>query len=152
MKALPGNPSSEKAELAASVSAFGRAPMATPDDNDARVFILAPQTQVLTREFLRELARKMEALKLSRLKSIDWLDRRLFHDLKTPVEHSDGRPFNVHRDIIEEAYGWSDEYRWNTDIKRHAKVMPKRAPNKSLLLRLYLWDIAFKVAGDPVHI
>ncbi len=116
----------------------------------AWVYTLAPDYVVLTREFLLELAKKLKELDRSRQGTIDWLDRRLFHDLDRRVYLHGGEQLVIHRDIIDEAYGWSDEYRWNTDVKRLASEHPQRAPNRSLLLRLNLWDLAFKIGGDPI--
>jgi len=123
-----------------------------PKEDYNWTYVLTAKRIVLTREFTHELAKKMRDLNLSRQKSIDWLDQKLFHELDAPVHLIGGKEFHVYPGIYEDAYGESFEYRWNTDIKRHADCLPQRAPNKSLLLRLWLWDLAFKVADDPIRV
>jgi len=120
-----------------------------PEFNNAWTYVLAHEDVVLTREFVHQLAKKMKGLNLSRQKSANWLDQRLFHDLDAPVHLPGGEPRVIHLNIIEEAFGGTDEYRWLTDVKRFASDYPERAPNKRNLLRLQLLDLAFKVADNP---
>lgn len=120
------------------------------DNNHFREIVLECESLILTREFVHELAKKIEAQKLSRQKSIGWLDEKLFHELKLRVFHANGAEFHVYPGIYEDAYFGSMDYRWNTDIKAFADRMPQRAPNKKLLLRLWLWDLAFKIDGNPI--
>lgn len=119
---------------------------------NSRGYILAAEKIIRTRQRYQALGKSMSNLGLSRQKSIDWLDQKLFHELDRPVFHAHGEEFHIYPGIYEDAYFGSFDYRWNSDVKVFADLMPQRAPNKNLLLRLWLWDLAFKVDGNPIHL
>jgi hypothetical protein len=95
------------------------------------------------------LAVRIAGLGLSRLGTTAWLDEKLFC-WPGEIVYADGTPFRVYEDIIDDAYGWEESYSWNTNVKRIAVSGPKRRPNRNLLLRLQLWDAAFKIDADPI--
>lgn len=95
------------------------------------------------------LAIRIAGLGLSRLGATAWLDEKLFC-WPGEIVYADGTPFRLYEDIIDDAYRWEESYSWNTNVKRIAVCGPKRCPNRNLLLRLQLWDAAFKIDADPV--
>ena len=111
--------------------------------------VLALDKELLTPEYFWALARKIDALGLSRLGTTAWLDEKLFC-WPGEVLNADGSLFQLHEDIIDDAYGWEESFSWNSNVKKIAGSGPKRRPNTRLLLRLQLWDAAFKIDADPI--
>ncbi|MEO1149677.1 MAG: hypothetical protein AAFW83_01690 [Pseudomonadota bacterium] len=121
-----------------------------PDHKKAFVYVIAPVSRIRTKELMYQTALKINALKRSRLGTTDWLHVRLFEELDVPVYKPYGVHVDIHRDIIDEAYGWTDEFRWNSDVKKFVEKYPQRKPNWHLMPRLELWDLAFKIMNDPI--
>lgn len=111
--------------------------------------MLASNEELLTIEYFWALACKIDALGLSRLGTTSWLDERLFC-WPGKILNADGTPFQLHEDIIDDAYGWEESFSWNSNVKKIADSGPKRRPNTRLLLRFQLWDAAFKIDADPI--
>lgn len=122
--------------------------------------MLAPVEELLSGEFLVALAERFVEKEFSRLGAIDWLDERLFCWPGDIVE-ADGTPFVLYTgerepfkvqgpSIIEVAYDFEETYSWNSNVQKFATCPPRRRPNTSLLLRLKLWDAAFKIDADPI--
>lgn len=61
-----------------------------------------------------------------------------------------GATIFIHPDIVEEAYAYELSFSWTTDIKVFAKRKPQRQSRGAHLLRLQLWDAAYKMDGRPV--
>ena len=111
--------------------------------------LLASKEELSAIEYFAALARKIDALGLSRLGTTAWLDEKLFC-WPGQILNADGTPFRLYEDIIEDAYGWEESFSWNSNVKKLAANGPKRRPNANLLLRLQLWDAAFKIDADPI--
>jgi hypothetical protein len=111
--------------------------------------MLASNEELLTIEYFWALACKIDALGLSRLGTTAWLDERLFC-WPGEILNADGTVFQLHEDIIDDAYGWEESFSWNSNVKKIVVSGPKRRPNTRLLLRFQLWDAAFKIDADPI--
>ena len=123
--------------------------------------MLATDDELRSIEFIVALAERFVEKEFSRLSAIDWLDEKLFcwpgniveADGKTPLVLYTGErePFKVQGpNIIEVAYDFEETFSWNTNLQKFATCPPRRRPNFSLLLRLKLWDAAFKIDADPI--
>ena len=110
---------------------------------------LASDGELLSRGFFRQLASKIKQLELSRFGATAWLDEKLFC-WPGEILNADGTVFQLHEDIIDDAYGWEESFSWNSNVKKIANSGPKRRPNTRLLLRFQLWDAAFKIDADPI--
>ncbi|MEL6692375.1 MAG: hypothetical protein AAFQ12_04995 [Pseudomonadota bacterium] len=122
----------------------------TTELRDDFVYLITPSDILLTPGYTQLLAQKIRALGCSRQGLIDWLDQKLFHELDAPIYLHTGEEFIVYPGIYEDAFFGSMDYRWGTDIKAYSDRMPLRAPNKCLELRYQLFDLAFKIDGDPI--
>ena len=124
----------------------------TREIRDDLVYLIMPSEILLTAVYTQLLAQKIKALGLSRQGLIDWLDQKIFHELDAPVYLHRGEKFIIYPGIYEDAFFGSMDYRWGTDIKFFSDRMPQRAPNKRLELRYQLFDLAFKVNGNPIKL
>ncbi|MFT6660687.1 MAG: hypothetical protein ACJA0K_000664 [Maricaulis maris] len=111
--------------------------------------VLATDDELLSMEFFRALARRVKELDRSRLGTTAWLDEKLFC-WPGDIFNADGTELILYEDIVDEAYGWEESFSWNTNVKVFAERPPKRRPNRAILLRLKLWDAAFKIDADPI--
>ena len=56
----------------------------------------------------------------------------------------------INDETIDRAYGRDEGGTWNSNVKVFATRRPQRRPAQKMLLRLQLWDAAFKIAGRPI--
>jgi hypothetical protein len=105
--------------------------------------------RLLSLDFIEGLAQRIVELDLSRVKSTDWLACKIYNFDGTIFDWS-GRPLYLGLDVVDRAYGDDESCSWNSEVKRFASEPPKRRPRHSILLRLALWDAAFKIVGKPV--
>ncbi|WP_347303662.1 hypothetical protein V5740_03300 [Croceibacterium sp. TMG7-5b_MA50] len=107
---------------------------------------------LLSIDFIEKLAHAVVALNLSRRRTPDWLADVIFGWIENEgvILDPDGSEINIHDEIIDDAHGSDPSLRCIDDMKRKAKVRPARRPKMSMLLRLQLYDAAFKIIGTPI--
>lgn len=107
---------------------------------------------LLTRDYLFALAKAMTALDRSRRAVPDWLADTIFGWVGDGgvILDGEGREIPIHADIVDDAHGEDGSFQWVSAQRQRVANPPRRGPRQSLLLRLQLYDAAFKIAGQPV--
>ncbi|MCP1471998.1 hypothetical protein J3E64_003713 [Sphingobium sp. OAS761] len=107
---------------------------------------------LLSAEFKQTLAKRLVEDELSRMGSFIFLMSRIldFVERGGKIVNEYGAAIYIHPDIVEEAYAYELSFSWTTDIKVFAKRKPRRGSRGSHLLRLQLWDAAYKIEGRPI--
>lgn len=113
---------------------------------------VARREVLLTRDYLFALAKAMTALDLSRRAVPDWLADTIFGWVEDGgvVLDGDGREIPVHADIIDDAHGEDGSFQWVSAQRQRVANPPRRGPRQSMLLRLQLYDAAFRIVGRPI--
>jgi hypothetical protein len=113
---------------------------------------MATRERLLSLDCIEGIAIRVVELKLSRLGSTSWLAHTIYSFEGTifdwngvALDQSESGP-----DYIEDAYGFDEACTWNSAVRKFAHVRPVRRPRESMLLRLGLWDAAFKIIGQPI--
>lgn len=107
-----------------------------------------PAEVLLSIDYLMALALRLQQLGLSRLRTADWLadvlsGSRFMHT-------AEGDLIELHDEILDDAYGDDQSFTWNSSVKAFARRRPLRRPKRSMLLRMQLFDLGFKVLGQPI--
>ncbi|HEX7822829.1 MAG TPA: hypothetical protein VF463_19695 [Sphingobium sp.] len=109
-------------------------------------------TVLLSPELKMTLARRLVEDEISRMGGFIFLMSRIldFTDGGGRVLNEHGAAIYIHQDIVEEAYDYELSFSWTTDIKVFANRKPRRKSPSRHLLRLQLWDAAYKIEGRPI--
>lgn len=109
---------------------------------------------LLSPEWKHALAKRLKSEGVSRMGGFLFLLAMIldFWENGGTIIDEESNPLKLHYDIIEEAYAYELTFSWTTDIRQFAESVPLRGSKKHLLLRLQLWDAAYKIAGDPITI
>lgn len=115
---------------------------------------LADAATLLSFEYKHVLAKRLVAEKVSRMGGFIFLMEMILNFTESGGEilNEHGAAIYVHPDIVEEAYDYELSFSWTTDIRVFAGRMPRRASPGKHLLRLQLWDAAYKIADRPIVI
>lgn len=118
----------------------------------AKEIRVAKRDVLLTRDYLAALAKAMTKLDLSRRAVPDWLADTIFGWIEDGgiILDGEGQEIAVHDDIIDDAHGEDGSFQWVSAQRRRVANPPKRKPRQSLLLRLQLYDAAFRIVGRPI--
>lgn len=113
--------------------------------------VLANENILLSREYKMSLAQRLIQMELSRMKTADWLYETL-NNYEGTIYINRNYILRVHDDLIELAFGNDEAFTYATDIKRFADRMPERRTSRSQLLRLHVFDAAFKILGKQDYV
>lgn len=115
---------------------------------------VAKREVLLTRDYLFALAKAMTTLDLSRRAVPDWLADTIFGWVEDggSILDGEGQAIPIHADIIDDAHGEDGSFQWVSAQRQRVNNPPRRKPRQSLLLRLQLYDAAFRIAGKPVDL
>lgn len=128
----------------------GRAPSyALTRATSTPVLAVATDADLLSHDFLMAVADKIASLGLSRAKTTDWLADTVYSWRGLIVDGA-GRVIEIHDEIFDDAYGRDTWFSWNSSVKMFRDRRPLRRSKHAMLLRLQLWDAAFKIAGRPI--
>lgn len=108
--------------------------------------------QLLTREYLHLVGKAFKEAGLSRFGMADWLTETIstWTALDGRACDSKGRPIQMNEQMVEAAFDQGQWFTWATDVKQFADRLPARRPKKSLLPRLRVIDLAFRIDGRPI--
>lgn len=115
---------------------------------------VAPKAVLLSIGFIWGLAKSIRDLGLSRRKTPDWLADVIHGWIASggTIIDEDGVELDIYPGIIDDAHGEDGSFAWVAEQKRRADERPRRRPRLSLLLRLQLYEIAFRIIGQDVVI
>jgi len=118
----------------------------------AKEIQVAADHVLLSIDAIEKLANAVVALNLSRRKTPDWLADVIFGWIENGgvILDPEGNEIDIHDEIIDDAHGSDPSLRCIDDLKRKAKERPVRKPKMSMLLRLQLYDAAFKIIDKPI--
>lgn len=106
---------------------------------------IAPDWQLLRKSNFQRLAMATKALELTRREIPNWVADTIFGFEGHKVS-SDGTPFEVSDTDIDDAFGNDGSFRWLSDFMSFADTPPKQNPQRRVLARLRLIDLAFRIA------
>lgn len=103
-------------------------------------------------DYVVALAVLIKALGLSRQGTTNWLMSIIyaFDERGGEIRDGTGRRIVVTPDMEDSIFGEDLSRAWCTNVKRFATRRPQRRPKEHLLLRLQMFDFAFRVVGTPV--
>jgi hypothetical protein len=128
----------------------------------------ANDAELLTKEYVHKVGKRFLAERKSRKEMTNYLTDIYcaWAESGGIVFDRAGRVIEIHEDIVDDAYQddrdpdddddqWARSdaikwHSWNTDVKAFATKMPLRNPKKSLLKRLRMIEMAFKIIGQPI--
>jgi hypothetical protein len=115
---------------------------------------VAPREVLLTIGFIWGLSKSLRDLGLSRRKTPDWLADVIHGWIASggKIMDEDGMELEIYPGIIDDAHGEDGSFAWIAEQKRRADERPRRRPRSSLLLRLQLYEIAFRLIGKDIVI
>jgi len=113
---------------------------------------------LLSPEYKHLLAKRLVKMRykgkpLSRQSTTDWLSdviNQLCED-GGKIYDEDGDEIIIYDEIFDDAYFDDPSFSWNSDVRRFARRMPKRRSSDCLILRLQLFDAAFRIIGKPIE-
>jgi hypothetical protein len=108
-----------------------------------RVVIVASDRALLRTSHFHRLALATRELGLSRREIPNWIADVILN-FKGDILTSGGAPFEPCE--VDEAFGDDGSFRWLSDFLRFAEVPSKQCPQKRILPRLRLIDLAFRIA------
>ncbi|WP_300532427.1 hypothetical protein [Maricaulis sp.] len=112
---------------------------------------LADDEVFLSAEFLNQLAQHVVTLNMSRRKMAEWIAEHLNAlDGAYDVFDGNGRWMDFHDEILSEAFGDDESFKYLSDVLRYAERPATRKPSDFMLLRFQLLAIAFLREGDPI--
>ena len=109
----------------------------------AEVMVAGDQELVKVSHF-RRLAIATAALELSRREIPNWMADVIF-GFEGSVLWPNGTLFPLHDTVIDEAFNNEGSFRWLSDFMRFADCPPRQAPQRRVLARLRLIDLAFRI-------
>ncbi|MDQ4418844.1 hypothetical protein OOT33_00080 [Sphingobium sp. DEHP117] len=114
--------------------------------------ILLPASVLLSPAFKQALAKRFVEDCMTRMGGFIFQDSRIqnFKDDGGRILNEKRVAIYIHDDVVEEAYGYELSFSWTTDIRVFADRMPERNSPGSHLLRLQLWDAAYKIDDRPI--
>lgn len=119
-----------------------------------KVIQVAPKEVLLSIGFIWGLAKSLSDLGLSRRKTPDWLADVIHRWIESggTILDEDGVELDIYPGIIDDAHGADGSFAWVAEQKRRADERPRRRPRSSLLLRLQLYEIAFRLIQKKIQI
>lgn len=121
-------------------------PCVPQDQKPARYFVVvATDKQLLRRSYFHRLAMATKALSMPRREIPNWIADTLFN-FNGRIIWPNGHPFEISDTAIDDAFFNDGSFRWLSDFMGFADEAPRQAPQRRLLARLRLIDLAFRIA------
>ena len=96
---------------------------------------------------------EFESKPVSRRTTTNWLADTIFKFCEGggKIYDEDGDEIIIYDEVFEDAYFDDLAHSWNSAVRRFARKMPKRRSPDRLILRLQLFDAAFRIEGTPIE-
>ncbi|AZI37887.1 hypothetical protein NT2_13_00720 [Caenibius tardaugens NBRC 16725] len=106
-----------------------------------------PRERLLSLDAIDGLAECLNVLNLPRRKVVEWLTDTLYGWIEQGgvVLSGEGEAIDIYPGIIDDAHGDDGSAVWISEQRRRAGHVPQRRPRQSMLLRLQLYDAAFRI-------
>lgn len=120
-----------------------------PANDNKRTVTVASDEELLRRSHFQRLAVATRALGLSRREVPNWIADTIY-GFRGKIVWPAGKPFEVGDEDIDAAFNDDGSFRWLSGFMRFAEVPPRQNPQRRVLARLRLIDLAFRIA-HPVR-
>lgn len=113
---------------------------------------MAPRQVLLSIAFIEALAEAVRSLGLTRRPMVEWLAAVLTSWVAAGgvILNWNGDPIYLHDDLMEVAHGDDPSVTCMSDLMAIYPGTRQRRPRHTMLLRLGLYDAAFKIIGRPI--
>lgn len=103
--------------------------------------------RLLSLDAIHGLADCLNALNLPRRQVVEWLTDTLYDWVEKGgvVMSGEGDIINIYPGIIDDAHGEDGSAVWISEQRRRAANPPQRRPRQTMLLRMQLYDAAFRI-------
>lgn len=120
-----------------------------PVNDNKRTVIVASDAELLRRSHFQRLATATRALGISRREIPNWIADTIY-GFRGRITWPDGKPFEVDDEDIDAAFNDDGSFRWLSGFMYFDSTDPKQNPQRRILNRLRLIDLAFRISS-PVR-
>jgi len=120
-----------------------------PVNDNKRTVIVASDAELLRRSHFQRLATATRALGISRREIPNWIADTIW-GFRGRIVWPDGKPFEVGDEDIDAAFNDDGSFRWLSGFMYFDSTDPKQNPQRRILTRLRLIDLAFRIS-NPVR-
>jgi hypothetical protein len=120
-----------------------------PVNDNKRTVVVASDAELLRRSHFQRLATATRALGISRREIPNWIADTIW-GFRGRIAWPDGRPFEVGDEDIDLAFNDDGSFRWLSGFMYFDSTDPKQNPQRRILARLRLIDLAFRIS-NPVR-
>ena len=112
-----------------------------------KVIQVHPRERLLSLDAVYGLADCLNDLDMPRRKVVEWLTDTLYGWIEGGgvVMSGEGEVIEIYPGIIDDAHGEDGSAIWISEQRRRAANPPQRRPRQSMLLRMQLYDAAFRI-------
>lgn len=120
-----------------------------PVNDNKRVVVVASDEELCRRSHFQRLATATRALGISRREIPNWIADTIY-GFRGRITWQNGKPFEIDDEDIDAAFNDDGSFRWLSTFMYFAEYDPRQAPQKRIIARLRLIDLAFRIS-NPVR-
>lgn len=120
-----------------------------PINDNKRTVVVASDAELLRRSHFQRLATATRSLGMSRREIPNWIADTIY-GFRGRIVWPDGKPFEVGDEDIDAAFNDDGSFRWLSGFMYFDEIDPKQCPQRRILARLRLIDLAFRIS-HPVR-
>jgi hypothetical protein len=115
--------------------------------SDSKIVRVHAREKLLGLDAIHGLADCLNVLNLPRRQVVEWLTDTLYGWVEQGgvVMSGEGDIIDIYPGIIDDAHGEDGSAIWISEQRRRAANPPQRRPRQTMLLRLQLYDAAFRI-------
>lgn len=112
-----------------------------------KIVTVHQRERLLSLDAVYGLADCLNVLNLPRRQVVEWLTLTLYGWIENDgvVMSGEGEVIDIYPGIIDDAHGEDGSAIWISEQRRRAANPPQRRPRQSMLLRMQLYDAAFRI-------
>ena len=120
-----------------------------PVNDNKRVVVVASDEELSRRSHFQRLATATRALGISRREIPNWIADTIY-GFRGKITWANGKPFEIDDEDIDAAFNDDGSFRWLSAFMYFAEFDPRQAPQRRIIARLRLIDLAFRIS-NPVR-
>lgn len=120
-----------------------------PVNDNKRTVVVASDDELLRRSHFQRLATATRALGISRREIPNWIADTIY-GFRGRIVWPGGKVFEVDDEDIDAAFNDDGSFRWLSGFLYFDEIDPKQNPQRRILSRLRLIDLAFRIS-NPVR-